>query len=305
MELYQLRTFVKVADEGNLTRAAELLFTSQPAISAHIKALEEELGVELFQRTPKGMLLTPAGELLYRKAADILVSADELKSAAQSLRDELVGELRIGVHTDFEFVRIADLLKNFTSRHPRVALHFLAGMSATNIPDVRKGNLDGGFFFGPAKSADLTILELAQVPIGVVAPAAWRERVEQATPEALCALPWIYTSQSCPFYALRNKMFGEHSCTPNKVAFVDSEDAIRELIRAGSGISLLRRDDAEQMERKGVGFIWPGEVPPMALSFAVQKRRIKEPLIQAAIKEISALWGIESGPPLEAMSDSA
>ncbi|MES9912641.1 MAG: LysR family transcriptional regulator, partial [Candidatus Sedimenticola sp. 4PFRAG1] len=54
MELYQLKTFVKVADEGHLTRAAEQLFTSQPAISAHIKALEEELGVVLFQRTPKG-----------------------------------------------------------------------------------------------------------------------------------------------------------------------------------------------------------------------------------------------------------
>lgn len=305
MELYQLRTFVKVADEGNLTRAAELLFTSQPAISAHIKALEEELGVELFQRTPKGMLLTPAGRLLYQKAAGILASADELKSAAQSLRDELVGELRIGVHTDFEFVRIADLLKNFANRHPRVQLHLLAGMSATNIPDVRKGNLDGGFFFGPVKSADLSILELGRVPINVVAPAAWRERVEQATPEALCALPWIYTSQTCPFYALRSQMFGDYSCTPNKVAFVDSEDAIRELIRAGSGIALLRRDDAELMEREGVGFIWSGEVPSIALSFAVQKRRYNEPLIQAAIQEIGSLWGVERDSSVASLSDSA
>jgi DNA-binding transcriptional LysR family regulator len=305
MELYQLRTFVKVADEGNLTRAAEQLFTSQPAISAHIKALEEELGVELFQRTPKGMLLTPAGELLYRKAAGILVSADELKSEAQSLRDELVGELRIGVHTDFEFARIAALLKNFANKHPRVQLHFLAGMSATNIPDVRKGNLDGGFFFGPVKSADLTILELARIPINVVAPAAWRDRVEQASPEALCALPWIYTSQNCPFYALRDQMFGDYPCTPNKVAFVDSEDAVRELIRAGSGISLLRRDDAEQLERGGVGYIWPGKAPSIALGFAVQKRRINEPVIQAAISEICALWGVESEPSIGVMVDSA
>ncbi|WP_428609119.1 LysR family transcriptional regulator [Sedimenticola sp.] len=305
MELYQLKTFVKVADEGNLTRAAELLFTSQPAISAHIKALEEELGVELFQRTPKGMQLTPSGELLYQKAAGILASADELKSAAQSLRQELVGELKIGVHTDFEFVRIAELLRVFTAKHPRIQLHFLAGMSATNIPDVRKGNLDGGFFFGPVKSADLTTLELAQVPMKVVAPAAWRNRVEQASPEALCALPWIYTSQNCPFYTLRNQMFSGYPCTPNKVAFVDSEDAIRELIRAGSGIALLRQDDAETMEREGVGYCWSGEVPSIALSFTVQKRRQNEPLIQAAIKEITALWGVEMEAPLEKLIDSA
>jgi len=62
MELYQLKTFVTVAEEGHLTRAAERLFTSQPAISAHIKSLEEELGVTLFHRTPKGMQLTTEGE---------------------------------------------------------------------------------------------------------------------------------------------------------------------------------------------------------------------------------------------------
>ena len=61
MELYHLRTFVTVAEEGHLTRASERLFTSQPAVSAHIKALEEELGVTLFDRTPRGMQLTPAG----------------------------------------------------------------------------------------------------------------------------------------------------------------------------------------------------------------------------------------------------
>ncbi|MCP5237554.1 MAG: LysR family transcriptional regulator [Zoogloeaceae bacterium] len=53
MELYHLRTFVTVAEEGHLTRASERLFTSQPAVSAHIKALEEELGVTLFERTPR------------------------------------------------------------------------------------------------------------------------------------------------------------------------------------------------------------------------------------------------------------
>lgn len=305
MELYQLKTFVKVADEGNLTRAAELLFTSQPAISAHIKALEEELGVELFQRTPKGMQLTPSGELLYQKAAGILISADELKSAAQSLRQELVGELRIGVHTDFEFVRIADLLKNFTGKHPRVQLHLLAGMTATIIPDVRKGNLDGGFFFGTAKSADLAIFELSQVPMKVVAPAGWHDRVAQASPEALCALPWIYTSKSCPFYALRDQMFGDYSCTPNQVAFVDSEDAVRELIKAGSGVALLRQDDAERMEREGLSYSWSGDVPPITLNFAVQKRRISEPLIQAAIREIAELWDVQLESPADSLIDSA
>lgn len=63
MELYQLRTFVTVADTGNLTQAAERLFTSQPTVSAYIKALEEQLDIKLFDRTPKGMRLTDNGFL--------------------------------------------------------------------------------------------------------------------------------------------------------------------------------------------------------------------------------------------------
>ena len=73
-----MRTFVTVAEEGHLTRAAGRLFTSQPAISAHIKALEEELGVPLFVRTPKGMQLTKEGELLKAQAEKALDTIKEM-----------------------------------------------------------------------------------------------------------------------------------------------------------------------------------------------------------------------------------
>lgn len=68
MELYQLKTFVAIAKEGSLTRAAERVFTSAPAVSAQLKALEDELGVKLFERTPRGMVPTQAGRSLDRKS---------------------------------------------------------------------------------------------------------------------------------------------------------------------------------------------------------------------------------------------
>ncbi len=67
MELYQLRTFVIVAEEENLTRAAKRLYMTPPSVSAHIKTLEEELNVQLFERTPKGMEITEQGKLLKAK----------------------------------------------------------------------------------------------------------------------------------------------------------------------------------------------------------------------------------------------
>ena len=77
MELYQLKTFVVVAEEGHLTRASERLHASQPTVSAHIKALEEELETKLFSRTPKGMRLTEAGERLKGKAGAVLQRTEE------------------------------------------------------------------------------------------------------------------------------------------------------------------------------------------------------------------------------------
>ena len=72
MDLYQLRTFLTVAEEGHLTRAAEKLFTSQPAVSTHIRVLEEELGVQLFERSAKGMTLTAQGTALREHARRIV-----------------------------------------------------------------------------------------------------------------------------------------------------------------------------------------------------------------------------------------
>ncbi|MCP3867680.1 MAG: LysR family transcriptional regulator [Gammaproteobacteria bacterium] len=292
MEIYQLKTFVKVAEEKHLTRAAAQLFTSQPAISAHIKALEEELGVTLFHRTPKGMTLTPEGELLHRQAITILEAAEALKSQAMSLQNELLGEIRIGVHTDFDFMRIGRLHQQMSERHPRIQLHIDQGMSATIIPEVRKGNQDGGFFFGPCRLTDLSVTRLMDVPMAAVGPASWKDRIKDAGVEELAALPWIYTSSTCPFHRLGEALFEELDSEPQRVAYVDSEEAVRELIRAEAGIALLRYDDAVQLEQSGIGYRWPGEVPGIELQFAVQKRREREPLIEALSTCVKELWEV-------------
>jgi DNA-binding transcriptional LysR family regulator len=81
MQLYLLRTFVTVAEQGHLTRAATLLHVTQPAISGQIKALEELLGLKLFERSPIGVRLTKAGEALLPKAAATLAAGSATSSA--------------------------------------------------------------------------------------------------------------------------------------------------------------------------------------------------------------------------------
>jgi DNA-binding transcriptional LysR family regulator len=290
MELYQLNTFVKIADEGSLTRAAELLFTSQPAISAQIKALEEELGVALFDRSSRGMQLTAKGRLLYDQAVETLNSAAKLKSQAQQLQQELVGELRIGVHTDFEFMRIGELHRRLQSQHPRVSPHFVQSMSSQILPDIHRGVLDGGFFFGPCRIADLSAYGLAEVPMRIVGPADWGERIATASLQDLAQLPWIYTSDTCPLYVLTQQLFASLDSVPERVAYVDSEDAVRELVRAGAGLSILRADDAARMEASGGGVSWTGDTLGIELGFAVRRQRAGEPLVSAMQTLIAGMW---------------
>jgi DNA-binding transcriptional LysR family regulator len=290
MELYQLKTFVKVAEEGNLTRAAQRLFTSQPAISAQIKALEEELGVTLFDRSSRGMRLTAKGKILYHQAAETLAAAAALAADAKRLQHEVLGELRIGVHTDFEFMRIGELLRRLKTTHPGIDPYFSQSMSAQILPDLREGMLDAGFFFGPCNAADLATRRLAEVPMRVVAPAAWADRVVDAPAAALAALPWIYTSDTCPFYALSEELFERFGSRPDQVAYVDSEDAVRALLRSGAGLSLLRADDAARLASHGEVCIWNGPTPSIALGLAVQRQRAAEPVINALLDVCAALW---------------
>src|SRR3954466_4462489 len=96
MEIHQLKTFVVVAREGSITRASERLHLSQPAVSAHIKAIEDTLGVALFERTARGMTLTADGERLLAKAEHTLAAHQELVDEAKRIKGSLTGKLRLG-----------------------------------------------------------------------------------------------------------------------------------------------------------------------------------------------------------------
>src|SRR5262245_19732584 len=141
MDLNHLRSFVTVAQLGHLTRAAEKLHLSQPALSSHIKTLEEQFGVLLFERTPQGMAITPAGQRLLAEVEEILAAVARLAHSAQGLRGHPTGTLRIGTVLDPDLVRVGDLMSRTLERYPHLELELHHAMSSDGVARVRDSEL--------------------------------------------------------------------------------------------------------------------------------------------------------------------
>ena len=290
MELYQLRTFTMVAEEGHLTRAAKRLHASQPAISAHIKALEDELGVTLFQRTPKGMILTADGQVLKEHADRALAVVGEMVSHAGTLRETLTGELRIGINTGADSLRIPDLFSVMKARHPHLTLHILQCMTGEVLNKLEDGLLDAGFMYGENSSEKIFAAELKNLELVIAGPIAWKDRLQDAEPAELGRFPWIMTPADCPFHNVAERLFKAHGLFPAQVVLIDQEATIKSMIKAGTGISLLPKED---VERDGIAknyAIWKKERLSLTLSIACLKRRKDEPVLQALFSLLSDIW---------------
>ena len=142
MELVQLATFVAVAETGSFSLAAERLFTTQPAVSKRVRALEDDLGVALFDRLGRGIRLTEAGETFLASARRILADVRASREAVHSLGDAVSGPLRLATSHHVGIHRLPPVLKAFTQAHPAVELDLLFMDSELACADVASGALE-------------------------------------------------------------------------------------------------------------------------------------------------------------------
>jgi len=298
VELYQLKTFVAVAEEGNLTRASERIHASQPAVSAHIKALEEELGLPLFLRTPRGMSLTEAGKGLKLKADTILLASDDMVNLAKSYREELTGDLTVALNTDSEFLMVTDLITTLSETHPKLRIKLVQSSSQFILKDVRDRRLDAGFFFFNNPYPEVHSEVLSTIPVRVVAPATWSARVEGLSIDQLALLPWIKPDKDCPFMKVIEGVFEDSGIVMTEYIEADSEEVIRQLVAAGKGISVLKEGDADLLVREGKAVVC--EIGPslsLAINLGYAKSRETDPLIRALADAVATVWGREAFDP--------
>ena len=164
MELRHLRYFVAIAEERSFTRAAERLWVAQPGLSAQIRRLEAELGVQLFERHTRGVDLTDAGALLLERARTALAAADAARSTGHDLEQGLVGSVRLGIVTGVQWPGTSSLLGHFGRERPAVELTVVEAYGGTLLRDMRDGRLDAMIAPSEFGSADLRRARLGQEP---------------------------------------------------------------------------------------------------------------------------------------------
>jgi DNA-binding transcriptional LysR family regulator len=288
MDLNHLRSFVTVAKFGHLTRAAEALHLSQPALSGHVKALEEELGVTLFERTPSGMAVTPAGERLLVEAEEIIGAVQHLAHSAQELRGQPTGRIKLGTVLDPALLRVGDLLVRALERYPEIELELHQAMSSEALARVRNGTFDASFYFGERPEPDLFAVALRDITYRVAIPIAWADDMRGASWEAVAERPWIVAPEPSSHRQLVMQLFEDRP--PPRIIEADSESVINNLVESGAGISLIRDDAGPSTAEASRYFIWPDSEVTTRLWLVHAADRESDPLLVALREVLAAVW---------------
>ncbi len=176
MELRHLRYFVAVAEELHFTRAAERLHMAQPPLSQQIRALESELGVTLFERTRRSVVLTDAGAALLRRAREMLASAQALPMELQRVARGELGQLRIGFSSTMPLTKVLrDVVAEYRRTHPDLALHLREMHSSLQFEALHRNELDVGLVrYNEGAPDGIRLVLLRRDPLHLVVPATHR-----------------------------------------------------------------------------------------------------------------------------------
>src|SRR5258706_2692032 len=171
MTLTELRYVVAVAETRHFGQAAERRFVSQPSLSASVKNLEEELGVQLFERGKRGVFLTESGEQIVAQARRALEEADRVKTVARQGRDPLEGVLRLGIiHTIAPYL-LPDLVTALRRTAPGMPLDVEENTTANLDRMLKAGELDAGILALPYDRPGIETVPLYEEAFPVVWPA--------------------------------------------------------------------------------------------------------------------------------------
>jgi DNA-binding transcriptional LysR family regulator len=258
LENFRLTVFRKVAEQLSFRKAAEELYLTQPAVSLQVKALEEDLGVALFDRSGSQVRLTAAGNALLEYAERSGRLLDEATHAVAAFSGTQSGALTLGASTTIAQYVLPRLLSGFCAAHPRVSPTLTSGNTEEIVKAVEEEKIALGFIEGPPRSRDLTLTPFLEDELVLLAPAAgeWAERTEIA-PQELAGAPLLMRERgSGTRHIVELALERQHirRSALKVVMELDSTEAIKSAVEAGLGVGFVSRWAIAKDARFGSAF---------------------------------------------------
>jgi DNA-binding transcriptional LysR family regulator len=302
LDLRALRAFVATAREGSVSRAAEVLHVTQPAVSLQLRQIAEQTGLQLFTRTSKGVLLTRDGAQLLVHAERVMQAQADFMQAAMRLSASVKGTLRIGTILDPEFTRLGAFLGALMNTAPEIKPELRQGMSGQVMEALVAGELDVGYAVVPAEAASapsnhpgmpdsrLHVEPLIGFDYRVIGPGGWGPQMQALDWPELVRLPWVETPKLSSHSRLLASVLEPRGLRLNSVAQVDQENSMLALVRSGVGLSLARDAIAIKESQLSGLSVADRVVVPALLSFVYLRRNRSRDLIRCAAEALRTCW---------------
>ncbi|HLI26596.1 MAG TPA: LysR family transcriptional regulator [Chloroflexota bacterium] len=240
--LYHLRTFHLVASERSFTRAARRLHLSQPAVSAHIRALERRLGTRLFQVRHRQVYLTEAGEALYVYSARVFALLQEAERAVAATQGVERGRLRLGASTTIGHYLLPPALVRFAAAHPGVQVEVAIGTTAEIVARVRASDLPCGLVEAAVSHPDLEARPFASDEMVLIVPPdhPWAKRGTLPV-EALRAAAILRREPGSGTQLFVDQVLARAGVLPDTAMVLGSTEALKQAVLAGGGVAWVPR----------------------------------------------------------------
>jgi len=245
LENFRLVVFRAVAEQLSFRKAAEELYLTQPAVSLQIKALEEDLGVQLFDRSGAHITITPAGRVLLDYAVQVNVLLVQAEHEIAALSGEHSGQLALGRLYNHCPVCIASAPGEFCREHPRVHPTLVSGNTEHIVEAVEKQKISLGFIEGPARSREVKTEAFLEDELVLIASTAheWAERTSVCCSE-IASIPLLMRERGSGtrhVIELALERQGVKRSSLQIVMELDSTEAIKSAVEAGLGVGFVSR----------------------------------------------------------------
>ncbi|PWL17622.1 LysR family transcriptional regulator [Falsochrobactrum shanghaiense] len=240
MELSQLRTLIHVAELGSLSKAADRLHIAQPALSRQIRLLEEELGVRLFERHGRGMILTDQGQDVLRHASRVMTELEEIRAAVADGDAPLRGHIAIGMPPTVSDILAEPLVAAFRENHPDATLRIVSAYSGYLLDWLHRGQIDVAILYDPKSARTLRIQPLLEETLFLIGPPG--SGLSQNVPVSFSELenqPMLLPSIGHGLRAILEKSAVECGIDIQVRVEADSYSTLKTLVRSGHGATVL------------------------------------------------------------------